>query len=34
MTFAALCSVIATLVLYRKRDARQAADIAPAVRVA
>lgn len=34
MTFAAACSVIATLVLYRKRDARQAADAAPAARAA
>lgn len=34
MTFAAICSVIATLVLYRKRDARQAADAAPAARAA
>lgn len=34
MTFAAVCSLIATLVLYRKRDARQAADAAPAARAA
>ncbi|HEU4374483.1 MAG TPA: MFS transporter [Telluria sp.] len=34
MTFAAICSVVATLVLYRKRDARQAADAAPAARAA
>lgn len=34
MTFAAVCSVIATLVLYRKRDARQAANAAPAARAA
>jgi MHS family citrate/tricarballylate:H+ symporter-like MFS transporter len=34
MTFAAICSVIATLVLYRKRDARQATDVASAARAA
>lgn len=34
MTFAAVCSVIATLVLYRKRDAREASEVAPAARTA
>jgi MHS family citrate/tricarballylate:H+ symporter-like MFS transporter len=34
MTFAAICSVIATLVLYRKRDARLAIEAAPATRAA
>ena len=34
MTFAAICSLVATLVLYRKHGARQAAEAAPAVRPA
>ncbi|WLI87586.1 MFS transporter [Massilia sp. R2A-15] len=34
MTFAAVCSVIATLVLYRKRDARLASEAAPAIHAA
>jgi MHS family citrate/tricarballylate:H+ symporter-like MFS transporter len=34
MTFAAICSVIATLVLYRKRDARLAGEAKPFARAA
>jgi MHS family citrate/tricarballylate:H+ symporter-like MFS transporter len=34
MTFAAICSLVATLVLYRKRSVRQAAEAAPAARAA